>query len=135
MQKLLIVLFVVGTFGLVAVAAEKPAESYQKAMKDLGAFAAGIDKAIMTEDYDAAAKFAQSAKDAFDVAATYWKGRNTEAAALAQKGSKAASDLLVTSGLKSQEGAAYAVTEAKSVCMACHTAHRERLADGTFEIK
>ena len=135
MQKLFIVLVVAAAFGLVTAAAEKPPASYQAAMKTLGAFSAGIDKAVMEEDYDTAARLGRSAKEAFDVTEAFWKTRNPEAARMAQTGGKAATDLVITSGVKSQEGAAFAAMEAKAVCAGCHMAHRERLPDGTFEIK
>ena len=135
MQKLFIALVVAAALGLVTVAAEKPPANYQQAMKDLGAFSAGNDKAVMEEDYETTARLGRSAKEAFDVTETFWKTRNPDAAKMAQTGSKAATDLMITSGVKSQEGVAFAAMEAKAVCAGCHMAHRERLPDGTFEIK
>lgn len=135
LQSWVIAGFVAGAFGLVAAAAEKPPEDYKKAMQDLGAFAQGIDKAVSDENYDSVATLAKSARDAFGVAEKYWTGKSTEAADLAQKGGKAAADLFVMAGIKNQEGAAYSAKEAREGCMTCHQAHRERLEDGSFEIK
>lgn len=87
-----------GTLGVVVLAAEKPPENYQQAMKNLGAFAQGMPKA-------------------------------------AQDGVKAAADLGVTANLKSKEGAEYSAKIITDTCMGCHMAHRERAADGTFQIK
>lgn len=134
-QKWFVALLIVGMFGLVGAAAEKPSADYQKAMQELGAFNAGIDKAVADENYDTVAKLALSAKDAFKVAETYWTGKSADAADLAQKGGKAAADLNVMAGIKSKEGAEFSAAGAKEVCAGCHTAHRERMPDGTFQIK
>ena len=134
-QSLFVVLCVVGVFGFAVVAAEKPPENYQKAMKDLAAFNQGIDKAVMAEDYETATKLAASAQAAFGVAEQFWASRAAEAATASQTGAKAAADLAVAAGLRSQEGAAYAVKGVKAVCAPCHTAHREKMPDGTWGIK
>lgn len=136
-QKLFVVLFVAGVvgFGLSVAANEKPSDEYKKAMRDLAAFNMGIEKAIMAEDYDTVQKLAASAKAAFGVTENYWASRNADATKLAQTGGKAAADLDVAAGLKSADGANYAMKGVREVCAPCHMARRERLADGTFEIK
>ena len=48
--------FLLVALGVVVSGAEKPPENYQQAMKNLGAFAQGISKAVSAEDYDAIAK-------------------------------------------------------------------------------
>jgi cytochrome c556 len=122
--------------GVVVSAAEKPPENYQQAMKDLGSFAQGISKAVSAEDYDAVAKYSASAKEAFGIVEAYWS-KNADPAAVksAQDGVKAAADLGVTANLKSKEGAEYAAKGIMDLCMGCHTTHREKAADGTFQIK
>lgn len=135
MQRLIAALLVIAASGLVIVAAEKPSAEYQAAMKELGTFAAGIDAAVKAEDYDAIVASANKAKEAFATTEAYWKGKDAKAAALAHQGWQAASDLIVMSGIKNVEGLTFAASEARSTCMECHAAHRERLPDGTFEIK
>ena len=130
------VLVLVGVFGIAAIAADKPPDSYQMAMKDLGAFAQGIGKAVSDNDYAAIQKYSTSAVNAFAVAETFWKGKaDKDAVKLAQDGGKMAADLGVAAGLMSAEGVAYAAKGATDVCMNCHAAHRERMPDGTFQIK
>jgi hypothetical protein len=125
-----------GSLAFVLFAAEKPPQDYQQAMKDLGAFAQGISKAVQAEDYDAITKYATSAKDAFGIVESYWsKKSDADALRTAQEGVKAAADLGVTANLKSKEGAEYAAKLITDMCMGCHAAHRERAADGTFQIK
>ena len=121
---------------VVVFAAEKPPEDYQRAMKNLGAFAQGAPKAVAAEDYAAITKFADSAKESFGVAETYWAKKGDNAAVkMAQDGGKGAADLGVASGLMSKDGSEYAVKVITDLCAGCHTAHREKAADGTFQIK
>ena len=130
------VLVLFGMLGTAVSTAEKAPENYQKSMKDLGAFAQGIGKAVSDQDYDAVTKYAASAEAAFVVAGAFWTSKgDADAAKMAQTGEKAAGDLAVVAGLKSAEGAAYAAKGVTDVCMACHTAHRESMPDGTFQIK
>lgn len=135
MQRLFAVVTGALLCGLVAVAAEKPSDAYRKAMADLGAFSSGIDKAVTDQDFETATTLAQSAKSAFEFTEGFWRGKDPEAAKLADRGRMATSDLLVMAGIKNQEGVAFAAMEAKEVCAGCHMAHRERLPDGSFEIK
>lgn len=116
-------------------AAEKAPADYEKAMKDLGAFAAGIDKAVDAEDFDTVTKLAISARKAFEVTQTYWTEKSKEAAEQALAGYKSAADLEVVSGFKNKEGAQFSAGEVKNSCGACHQAHRDRAPDGSFQIK
>jgi hypothetical protein len=135
MQRLFWVLVAAAAFGLVSAAAEKPPANYQQAMKDLGNFAGKIDAEVKAENYAEVAAWAGTARQAFTVTESYWRSRDPTAADLAQKGVSAAADLVVMAGIKNAEGIAFAVSEVRSTCMECHAAHRERLPDGTFEIK
>ena len=54
---------------------------------------------------------------------------------LAQSGAKGAADLEAAAKAKNEDGVAAAQKAVGSTCAACHMAHRERLQDGTFEIK
>ncbi|MEQ1757098.1 MAG: hypothetical protein ABL986_02185 [Vicinamibacterales bacterium] len=134
-QQWFAVLLGVAVLGLVASAAEKPPADYQKAMKDLGAFTASIDKAVAAEDWDAIAMQAASAREAFVVAQKYWDGKNTDAKELAGTGTKQTQDLIAVAGQKSKEGAEFSVGEIKAVCANCHMAHRDAQPDGSFLIK
>ncbi len=116
-------------------AAEKPPADFQKAMKDLGAAMGALSKPGAAEDYALAKTQGQSAKDAFAVVVRFWiqKG-TTDAVKLAETGAKAVADLLVSADLSSTEGIQAAMKDMGGTCAACHTAHREKTADG-FEIK
>jgi cytochrome c556 len=132
----LVTLGIVGVFALAATAAEKPSADYQKAMRDLGAVAQGLGKAVQAEDYDTLTKYTASAKAALEVALKFWQSKKVEDGIRhADNATTAVAVLGVSAGLKSQEGAEAAAKDLMAACAACHTAHREKLPDGTFEIK
>ncbi len=116
-------------------AAEKPPADFQKAMKDLGAAMGALAKPGASEDFALATKQAQASKDAFAVVVKYWNAKGAaDAVKLADTGAKGAADLLVSASLSSSEGIQAAMKDMGATCQACHTAHREKTADG-FEIK
>jgi cytochrome c556 len=122
--------------GFTIRANEKPSESYQKAMKDLGAANQSLRNNVTAKDYDAIAKDAATFKASFAVAQAFWTGKQVDdAMKLAQDGAKAAADLETAAKAKSEEGVAAAQRAVGATCASCHMAHRDRLQDGTFEIK
>jgi phage I-like protein len=129
--------------GLAAQASEKPTEEYVKAMKTLQTVAAGLPKSLEAEDYAAMEQLVFAARPALSLLETYWTERKVEdAVAAAQKASKAIAEISVTVHLLSAgpnllaiEGAQDAIKTFTSTCSACHTAHREKLPDGSFLIK
>ena len=129
LRKLLVIPVLASALGVAVFAAEKPPENFKKAMKDLNAFQEGTPKALAADDYDAVAKFADSAKDAFVIIQEFWtKKADTAAAQTSEEGLKAAGDLSVTASLKSKEGSEYSVKIINDTCAGCHTAHREKAA-------
>jgi mono/diheme cytochrome c family protein len=123
-------------FGLALSANEKPPETYQKAMKDLGAANQSLRNNVTAKDYEAIAKDAGTFKASFAVAETFWTQKNVEdAVKLVRDGSKAAGDLETAAKAKNEEGVTAAQRAVGGTCAACHMAHRERLADGSYEIK
>jgi cytochrome c556 len=130
-----IALSFIGVFGLAVRAADKPPADYQTAMKDLGAFAEGIDKTVKADDFDTVAKLADAVKGDFEVAEKYWTNKSPDATKIAQTGGKLAVDLSAVANVKSREGVEYAVKQITDLCAGCHMAHRETMPDGTFQIK
>lgn len=122
--------------GLAVRANEKPPESYQKAMKDLGAANQSLRNNVTAKDYDAVAKDAATFKASFATALAFWTAKKADdAVTLAQTGAKGAADLETAAKAKNEESVAAAQRAVGATCAACHMAHRERLQDGTFEIK
>lgn len=125
----------VASMAVAVRAAEKPPADYQKAMKDLGAAMGALSKPGAAEDFALGKQQAQASKDAFAVTLKYWNAKGAaDAIKLAETGGKAAADLYVSADLSSTEGIQAAMKDMGATCAACHTAHREKTADG-FEIK
>ena len=76
-----------------------------------------------------------TAKEALQLVHDYWSKKNdAEAVKLVATAVKAVADLGVAASFSSGEGVAAAVKDLGATCAACHTAHREKTADG-FLIK
>ncbi len=125
----------IGVFGLVFIAAEKPPDDYSKAMKDIGAAATAANKAMTEQNYEAVSKSAVAIINAFPVVEKYWTGKADDGVKLSRTAVKAAGDLRALADIKSSDGVADAMKDLTAACGQCHMAHRERLPDGTFEIK
>ncbi|MEQ1896230.1 MAG: hypothetical protein ABL971_02445 [Vicinamibacterales bacterium] len=125
----------VASMAVAVRAAEKPPADFQKAMKDLGGAMGALSKPGASEDFALAKDQARASKDAFAVVVKFWSSKGTtDAVKLAETGAKAAADLFVSADLSSSEGIQAAMKDMGATCAACHTAHREKTADG-FEIK
>ena len=122
---------------------EKPSAEYQDAMKALAAanqalrgHVKEVESAGAYPDYTLIEKDAAALKAAFGPVLAYWKARNVDdAVATAALGLKGVADLETAAKDKSYDALVTASTAIGATCGSCHMAHRERLADGTFEIK
>jgi hypothetical protein len=123
-------------FGLVVLAAEKPPAEYQTAMKAIGAAQASLRSNVTSKNYEGVARDAATMKASFATAEMFWSGRNVQdAVEHARAAAKAAAALEAAATARNDEGIAAAQRAVMSTCINCHMAHRERLPDGTFEIK
>ena len=125
----------IGLFGLAVMAAENPPDDYSKAMKDINAAVARIDKAMAAGDFDTIGKSAGTIVDTLPVVEKYWTGKAEDGVMFAQAAAKVAGDLRAVAGLQSTDGVAFSAKELAAVCTQCHMAHREALPNGTFQIK
>jgi hypothetical protein len=120
---------------LALVAGEKAPESYVKLMKDAGATAQGLRKDNDAKDYSGVAKDAAKFRSIFAESKAFWDPRHDETASSAlSAGEKAAVDLEAAANEKNDVGMASASQALMRSCGTCHTAHREKVAEG-FEIK
>ena len=127
---------VIALCGLTLMANEKPPEAYANAMKSIQAAQTSLRGNVTAKNYDGIAKDAASLKAAFSTVEQWWTAKKTDDAITAAKaGVKGATDLEAAANAKNDEGITAAQRAMAGTCMGCHTAHRERLADGTFEIK
>jgi cytochrome c556 len=127
---------VVAALGLAVVASEKAPDSYVKNMKDTNAASQSLRKNVEAKDYDAVAKDAATLKGLFSSTEEFWTKRNADdAVAAAKAGVKSATDLETAAKGKDAAAVADAAKAVNATCKTCHDAHRERLPDGTSEIK
>lgn len=126
----------VAMIGLTVVAGEKPPESYVKNMKDTNAASAELRKSVEVKDYEAIAKHAVALKALFESTEEFWtKRKMDDAIGFAKAGATSAADLAAAAKAKNDEGVSTASKALLGTCKQCHDVHRERLPDGSSEIK
>ena len=136
--------------GLPLQANEKPSEAYQKAEQGLQAASNSLRNHVKAIDYAGLEKDAESFKTAFSATLSYWQEKKLDdAVTLVQEGLKGADALdaaaksmnyngvlSAQNAISGSNGVAFVGdTSLPGVCVGCHLAHRQRLPDGTFEIK
>ena len=126
----------VALVGITVAAAEKAPESFSKLMKDNGAALQSLGKAADSKDYDTVAKNAASLQANFKEVGKFWTERkNQDALATCGAAFKAASELEAAAKAKNDMALADARKALGGACQSCHQAHREKMPDGTFELK
>jgi hypothetical protein len=114
-----------------------PAEAgYDKVMKQVGTTFTAFRNGLEAPDAAQAKEQVAILKKSFAEAEAFWKARGTADAT----GWAADALKLVTSMEQAVAGAKWddvksSATNLQQLCQTCHTAHRERLDDGTFRIK
>jgi hypothetical protein len=111
-------------------------EAFDKVMKQVGA----ANRALRTALDESNAKTAQDnavlLQQGFKQSTAFWKTRRVaEATAWAQDGLKLAESIDRAAAAGRWDEVKDTVGTLGKVCQTCHTAHRERLDDGTFRIK
>jgi hypothetical protein len=129
---------------------EKPSDAYQQAMKGLQTATNTMRNHVKNIDYPGLEKDADSFKASFAAVLPFWEERKVEdAIKFAQDGMKGADALAVAAkaqnyndalaaqnAISGSNGVAFnGDTALPGVCVGCHLAHRQRMPDGTFEIK
>jgi len=133
--------------GLPIHANEKPSPEFQAAMKELGSANNALRNNVKTLDYTAIEKDATRIRAAFTTVLKFWQEKKVDdAIQLSQAGIDAANELELAAKAQDHprvvKGQAVLSGSSSSgeigaigVCAPCHTAHRVRLTDGTYEIK
>jgi cytochrome c556 len=118
------------------VAAEKAPDSFSNLMKANGAAMQSIGKAADSKDYDSIAKTAATLQANFQEIGKFWTARkDDEALKHCTAAFKASSDLAAAAKSMNDGGIAESRKALGSACAGCHTAKREKLPDGSFQIK
>lgn len=126
----------VAGLGLGVAAQEKAPESYVTMMKGMQAHLGGASMALRGKDAVAVAKHAAEMQPLFEEAAKFWEARKAQDAVDAAKaGAKAAGELEAAAKADNAEEMTAARKSIIDTCQTCHTAHREKMPDGTWAIK
>jgi cytochrome c556 len=129
--------------GFVVRANEKPSDAYQQAMKDLGAANAKlradvtqIEKDGAYPDYNPIDADVAKLRASFAVALQFWQEKKVEdAASKIQAVMKYVDELETARKEKNYDSLMTSAAEIGKSCGGCHAAHRDKLPDGSYEIK
>jgi cytochrome c556 len=122
---------------------EKPTETYQKAMKDLGVTSQALRAEVKTiesagayPDYTPLEKHATVLRSALKTTLAYWSEKKVDdAVKVTEAALKGVDDLEKAAKDKSYDDLVAASTAIGGTCATCHKAHRAQASDGTYEIK
>jgi len=131
-------------FAAAALSAQAPmskmpissADDYSRAMKEVGTLSAALRKSIATPSEADAAITSARLEVIFKDVQAYWEDRKVEDAATFSKNAAAAARGVTSAVVAHDTTAAGAANQTLAgTCTACHTAHRDRLPDGSFKMK
>jgi cytochrome c556 len=121
------------TFAVVAHADEADLKT---AMKTAGGTSGKLRKGIEAKAFADVAKDAATLQGAFKQMEDYFAAAGTaDAVKWSQDGGAAAGELAKAAAAENADGVTTSLKAAGATCGACHTAHREKLADGSYKIK
>lgn len=109
---------------------------YQSWMKSNAATAAELNRNLTAKNGDASHTNVRKLQENLAMVMAYWQARNVpDAVRFALDGTYglAQVDVLISQG--KFDDAATALKTAQGACAGCHMAHREKAADGSFQIK
>jgi len=122
---------------VVAVAAwSQEEQEYQKWMQTAGATVGSLKKNLDAKNGGAAAEDAQKLQGVFDQVHAFWMKKNVDDGMKFAMSARGGFDKIAqqaSAGKFDEATATFKVTTAN--CGGCHSAHREKAADGSFRIK
>jgi hypothetical protein len=105
-------------------------------MMKAGVAANGALQKSVTSDLAATADNAKKLKDAFAKIAAFWTAKGvSDAATFAQNIEMDADDVQAAAVAGKQDDATAAAKKIGANCAGCHSAHRDKAADGSYTIK
>lgn len=134
MKRILLVTAGIATLAVV-VLAQGDAE-YQGWMKTVGATSGSLRKNLAAKDGAAASADAKKLQDVFAQVHEYWQAKRVDdAVTTAADASAGFRNVAALASDGKFDEASAAMQKASATCGACHTAHREKAADGSWKIK
>jgi hypothetical protein len=137
------------TSGLAIRAGEKAPDDYQRAEKALNAANTSLRNNVKNIDYAGLEKDALAMRASFTTMLEYWESKKVDdAIKYVQDGLKGVGDLeaaakamnyngvlAAQNAVAGSNGLAFEGGALPGVCVGCHLAHRQRMPDGSYEIK
>lgn len=109
---------------------------YQKWMKTVGATSGSLRKNLDAKNGEAVSADAKKLLEAFDQVHAYWQKKNiNDAMKFAMDARIGFRDIAEQASAGKFDDAAATLKRASTTCAGCHTAHREKAADGSWVIK
>jgi cytochrome c556 len=111
-------------------------ESYATVMKEIAPTFQSLQKNNTAMNYADAAKDAQKLEAWFKDVQAYWEAKKVDdAVGFAKTAVAATQDMSKASTAMNATGLTDAQKALGGTCQGCHSAHREKLADGSFKMK
>jgi hypothetical protein len=118
-----------------AAVADEATDEYRKLMQPVAAANTRLQRSIQT-DLNAAATAAGELQAALVKIEEYWTQKNTaDAMGFAKNAQAVAKEVQDAAAAGNKDAAVAAAGRIGANCAGCHMAHRERLPDGTFQLK
>jgi hypothetical protein len=125
-----------GVVALLAQTAPMTDADYAKTMKQIGPTFLNLQKDNATMAHAQGVKDAQALSDAFKQVQAYWDAKKAaDAAGFARSAVAAADAIIKASPIMDMATIGDAQKTLSAACQSCHTAHREKLPDGSYKIK
>jgi len=122
--------------GLVLTVCGQDEADYQKWMKAVGATSGSLRKNLDAKNGDAASADAKKLQEVFEQVHMFWHKKNVnDAMTFAMDASADFRDVASQAASGKFDDAAASLKKASATCGGCHTAHREKAADGSWKIK
>ena len=127
---LAVIVLALGTYGKAEVDAQ-----FQGYMKSIAATNASLRKNVEGKMGAESAADAKKLAEIFGQVKAHFDAKQSHAASMAADAQAAFAKVAEVAATGNMEGTAEALKTAGGTCGACHTAHREKAADGSYTIK
>ena len=134
MKRTLLFLACITALGLTAWAQDDAA--YQGWMKTVGATSGSLRKNLDAKNGDGAAADAKKLQEVFGQVHEFWNKKGADdAMKLSMTAGETFGEIATLASAGKFDDAAASLKKASATCAGCHSAHREKAADGSWKIK